>query len=355
MIEIDFSKKLLEWHKKDNKRSMPWKGESDPYRIWLSEIILQQTRVEQGLAYYNKFISKYPDVFALANASENDVFKSWEGLGYYNRCRNLIITAKKIAFEYQGIFPSAYQEILALKGIGEYTAAAISSFAFGLPYAVVDGNVERVLSRYFGVSAPTGSAAGKKFYTSLAMSVLNRKNPGIYNQALMDFGATICKPRNPLCENCLQSKNCQAFQHQWTKLLPVKIQRAVRKTRWLNYFVIHDESGIWIHERRSNDIWKNLYEFILWESGKIIPQNRTHAEASVEKIFGAGIFQLLHISSVFSQTLTHQTIKGRFIHLKPSEHAEKPPGYITVPFHNLADFPFPKLINDYLKVLSDAV
>src|ERR1700682_6066119 len=163
-MQIDFTKKLLEWKRQQNKRSLPWKGESDPYRIWLSEIILQQTRVEQGLAYYKKFIAGFPTITALANGTEKEIFKYWEGLGYYNRCRNLIATAKKIAFEYKGNFPSTYSEILALPGIGPYTASAIASFAFDLPYAVVDGNVERVLSRYFGISTPAGSAAGKKLY-----------------------------------------------------------------------------------------------------------------------------------------------------------------------------------------------
>jgi A/G-specific adenine glycosylase len=354
MIEINFSKKLFEWDKKDNKRSMPWKGESDPYRIWLSEIILQQTRVEQGLDYYNRFISQYPDVFALANAPEKDVFKSWEGLGYYNRCRNLITTAKKIANDYNGIFPSTYHEILNLPGIGAYTAAAISSFAFGMPYAVVDGNVERVLSRYFGVSAPVGSATGKKFYNTLAMSVLDKKNPGLYNQALMDFGATVCKPRNPLCENCVQAKNCQAFLHQWTELLPVKTRQPIRKTRWLNYFIIHDIQGVWIRERIKNDIWKNLYEFVLWESGQIMPQKMIEVYGLAGKIFGEKNFHLLHISPIFSQTLTHQTIRGRFFHLKLVKPAERPLGYFSVPFKGLTQYPFPKLISDYIKLLASS-
>ncbi len=210
---------------------MPWKGETNPYRIWLSEIILQQTRVEQGTAYYEKFISAFPTVQKLAKAPDKEIFKYWEGLGYYNRCRNLIATAKIISNDYKGRFPSSYDKIIALPGIGTYTAAAIASFAFGLPYPVVDGNVERILARYFGISAATGSAAVKKLYISLAESLLDKKDPGIYNQAIMDFGATICKPQNPLCSECTQSKNCQAFQQGWINQLPVKSSQAVRKKR----------------------------------------------------------------------------------------------------------------------------
>src|SRR5450432_4373516 len=197
-MQIDFTKKLLAWNRNQNKRPMPWKGETNPYRVWLSEIILQQTRVEQGTAYYEKFVAGFPTILDLAKASEKEIFKYWEGLGYYGRCRNLIATAKKIASEYDGRFPSSYAQILLLPGIGPYTAAAIASFAFGLPHAVVDGNVQRVLARYFRMSTPAGSAAGKKLFTDIAGRLLDRKDPAVYNQAIMDFGATICKPKNPL-------------------------------------------------------------------------------------------------------------------------------------------------------------
>src|ERR1700759_2508460 len=208
-MQIDFTKKLLAWNRNINKRSMPWKGESNPYRIWLSEIILQQTRVEQGTVYYKKFIAAFPTVLKLANASEKEIFKYWEGLGYYNRCRNLIATAKIISNDYNGEFPVSYDKILALPGIGPYTAAAIASFAFGLPYPVIDGNVERILARYFGISAATGPAAVKKLYISIAESLLDKKNPGTYNHVTSRSRHTICKPKNPLCNECVQSKNCQ--------------------------------------------------------------------------------------------------------------------------------------------------
>ena len=190
---------------------MPWKGEKDPYRIWLSEIILQQTRVEQGLSYYNNFIRTFPDIHKLAKAQDTTIFKLWEGLGYYTRCRNLIATARYISKELKGKFPSSYEDILALKGIGPYTAAAISSFAFNLPHAVVDGNVFRVLARIFGIDIPVDSAAGKNFFTILANELLDAKQPGLFNQAIMDFGAVQCKPAAPLCTTCVFKKTCAAF------------------------------------------------------------------------------------------------------------------------------------------------
>ena len=349
-MQIDFTKKLLEWNLVDNKRSMPWKGEDNPYRIWLSEIILQQTRVEQGLAYYEKFISTYPTIEDLANAPEKEIFKCWEGLGYYSRCRNLIAAAKKIVQEYNGIFPSSFPEILALPGIGIYTASAIASFAFGLSYAVVDGNVERILARYFGISAPVGSSAGKKLYSAIARELLYEKDPGTYNQAIMDFGATICKPKQPLCTDCIQSKNCQAYQQGWTNKLPLKSSPPKRKTRWLYYFVVEaGQDKVWIRERTGKDIWQNLYEFVLWESGKIIPQGRIRQTAFFRKHFGKPGFQIKYISPVFQQTLTHQSIISRFVHLEGSLPALS--GYESVSVTNLDDYPFPKLIADYIKFL----
>jgi A/G-specific adenine glycosylase len=347
-MQKDFTKKLLEWNENQNNRSMPWKGESDPYRIWLSEIILQQTRVEQGTAYYEKFISVFPTIIDLAEAPEKEIFKYWEGLGYYSRCRNLISSAKKIAFENGGHFPSSYPEILALPGIGPYTAAAIASFAFGLPYAVVDGNVERIISRYFGIKTPMGSAAGKKQYNKIATDLLDKKNPAIYNQALMDFGATICKPQNPLCSDCNQAKNCYAFLKGMISKFPLKKPSPQRKKRWLYYFVVNaGKDKIWIRERTKKDIWQNLYEFILWETGKIIPQDQLNKTSFFRDNFGKQGFRIQHISSAFSQTLTHQSITGLFVHL--NKPLGKLTGYKSVPRENLREYPFPKIITDYIK------
>lgn len=349
MISLNFSKKLLLWNSTENTRQMPWKGEKNPYLIWLSEIILQQTRVDQGLPYYEKFVSKYPTVKLLAKAKEKEVFKLWEGLGYYNRCRNLISSAKIIASVHQGRFPSSLERILELPGIGPYTAAAIASFAFGLPCAVLDGNVQRVLARYFGISAGFQSAAGKSLYQSLAQALLYQNDPAIYNQAIMDFGAVICKPKNPLCEHCLLSKNCQAFQHDWVGLLPHASKPAQRKIRWFYYFIVDAGDGkYWVRERKKKDIWENLFEFVLWETGKIMPQRRIQNSGFVQEHFGKAGFRILHISGMLTQTLTHQTINGQFVHIRLNKRRKSLPEYQLINGDQLNQYPFPRLIRAYL-------
>ncbi len=210
------------WHKEENTRSLPWKNETDPYKIWLSEIILQQTRAEQGLNYYLNFIKNYPTICDLANAIDDDVFRHWQGLGYYNRCKNMLATARFICEQKNGVFPNDYEEILALKGVGAYTAAAIASFAFGLPHAVVDGNVYRVLARYFGIENAIDSTLGKAKFAQIADELLDKKNPAAYNQAIMDLGATVCTPKNPRCEICPLSKNCVALKSDLIYFFPVK-------------------------------------------------------------------------------------------------------------------------------------
>lgn len=235
-----FTHSLLSWNKNSNKRQMPWKGIQDPYKIWLSEIMLQQTRVEQGTAFYNRFIEKFPTVDKLALADDDVVFKMWEGLGYYSRCKNLMATAKIIAFDYKGIFPDNYNAILKLKGIGPYTAAAIVSFAFKLPYAVVDGNVTRVISRFFAVEKAIDTNDGKKYFAELAQSLLYTEDPATYNQAIMDFGATVCKPRQPLCDICLLQNKCGAYAKDLTKVLPLKEKKLLKRNRYFYYIIVEE-------------------------------------------------------------------------------------------------------------------
>lgn len=261
-----FTTNLLKWHYEENNRDLPWKNEKDPYKIWLSEIILQQTRAEQGRPYYEKFISRYPDVHLLANAPEDEVFLLWQGLGYYNRCRNLLTAARSISQDYQGNFPDRYEDILSLKGVGAYTAAAIASFAYNLPHAVVDGNVYRVLSRYFGIEIPIDSNAGKLYFQQLASELLEKEHPAAYNQAIMDFGSSVCKPKSPDCSSCNLSAKCQAYRHNLVALLPVKEKKLVVKERYFHYLILEAEGKVYIQQRMQKDIWQNLYEFFLIES-----------------------------------------------------------------------------------------
>ncbi len=346
-MKSDFTRKLLEWNQFGNIRPMPWKGETDPYKIWLSEIILQQTRVEQGLYYYQSFLTRFPTIQDLANAPEDQVFKLWEGLGYYTRCKNLIATAKIIAFDLKGKFPDNYDSIRELKGVGPYTAAAIASFAFNLPFAVVDGNVQRVISRYFGINTPVDTSAGKKLYQQLAESLLDHDHPGLFNQAIMDFGATICKPQNPLCSICIQREECQAFNHGWVNSLPVKEKSIVKKTRWFTYYIVEWDGHLYIRKRKGKDIWGNLFEFILSESLDPLQQKQTSTVNEISKVLNTAAFSLNSISPMFKQQLTHQTVYGQFISLQV-ENALSISDYDLVRKDHLSEFAFPKLINSYL-------
>ena len=328
---------------------MPWKGEKNPYKIWLSEIILQQTRVEQGRAYYERFIKAFPTVYLLAAAPEKKVFKYWEGLGYYNRCKNLIETAKIITRVYGGKFPSSYPDIIGLKGIGPYTAAAIASFAFNLPYAVVDGNVERVIARYFGITTPVDTAAGKKFYTELANVLLDKKQAGIYNQSIMDFGATVCKPKNPLCLSCVQNHECQAHLTGKVSMLPLKKKSVEKKTRWLYYFIIGFKDKVYIKQRLEDDIWKNLYEFVLFESDKPMKQEALTESGFFKRLSGKTRFLIRSYSEIYKQELTHQTVYGQFIQMEVFAALPLLKQHKLIKKIDLGQFPFPGFMASFLR------
>jgi len=328
---------------------MPWKGEKNPYKIWLSEVILQQTRVEQGRSYYEKFVEAFPTISDLANAPEQKVFKLWEGLGYYSRCRNLIATAKKIATEYKGTFPSTYEEILGLKGIGPYTAAAISSFAFGLPHAVVDGNVTRVLARYFGNATPIDSTPGKKLFTELAGKLLDKDQPDIYNQAIMDFGATVCLPRSPLCSDCIQNNDCRAWLDDRTTQLPVKEKSILKKERWFYYFIIEIPGNkVYIRQRTGKDIWEGLYEFVNWETNQPLYGDQLLGSDFARQLFGSQTLTVRHISRVYRQELSHQTIQGQFITVGCKKTLPTLKDWLLIDKQQLTEYPFPKFINTWL-------
>ena len=341
-----FAKKLLHWNRSNNPRQMPWKGEKDPYKIWISEIILQQTRVEQGLKYYEAFIKNFPTVHHLAKAPDQKVFKIWEGLGYYSRCKNLLASARYISKELKGIFPQDYESILNLKGVGSYTAAAIASFAYNLPYAVLDGNVFRALSRIFDIGLPIDSNEGKQMFSSMAQSMLPDKNAGEYNQAIMDFGATICKPV-PLCANCFFNKDCKAFLQGKQQLLPVKAKGLRIRERWFNYIIIRFQDQYAIRERTTKDIWQHLFEFPLIETNKLISD--PEIQELIARHFGIrpALYRFVSNTSGGSQKLSHQKIHFHFTLIELKKKA-LPESFLYVPEKRLKKYPFPKTLKQFI-------
>ncbi len=344
-----FTQNLLLWHK-THHRPLPWKGEKDPYLIWLSEIILQQTRVGQGLPYFEKFKAKYPTATDLAQAPEDEVMKMWEGLGYYSRARNMHTAAKFIAHELKGAFPTTYDGIRALKGVGDYTAAAIAAFAFDLPHAVVDGNVYRVLSRYFGVEEPVDTTTGKKLFARLAQEVLDHKQPGRFNQAIMDFGAGHCTPAAPKCSTCPLQPHCLAFHQNKVEVLPVKSKKLERRQRFFNYLIIRSGQDVFIKKRTEKDIWQNLYEFPLIETDRLIEGKDGLEENATWQSWLGKQHQVLKVSPPLKQELTHQQIVARFWEIETAPTFEaKETNWVKVSHKNLQKFAFPKVIVLYFQ------
>ena len=337
---MHFSDILIRWYSK-HKRELPWRNTTSPYHIWLSEIILQQTKVAQGLDYYNKFIDQYPTIEDLANETEDNVLKLWQGLGYYSRARNLHTTAKVISTELNGTFPVTYDEIIKLKGIGAYTAAAISSFCFGEKKAVVDGNVYRVLSRYFGINTPIDSTIGKKEFQELAQECLSIENPGEYNQAIMEFGALQCTP-NPNCEVCPLREPCNAYENSMVKALPVKEKKIKVKDRYFNFIVIGDNESFYIQKREAKDIWQNLYQFPLNESKKEV----VSPFELKDSILNQAVF--LRVSEQFKHLLSHQRIYAKFWEFNLAEMSPLK-GFKKIKKRNIQEFAVPRLIQKYLE------
>lgn len=347
-----FTKKLIKWNIEVNKRIMPWKGEKDPYKIWISEIILQQTRVKQGVSYYNNFISTYPDLLTLASANDDAVFKTWEGLGYYTRCRNLLFTARYITDELKGKFPDSYEGLIALKGIGPYTAAAISSFAYGLPHAVADGNVFRVLARYFGEAIPVDSVMGKKHFSRLSNELLYKKDSAAFNQAIMDFGATVCKPQIAECQQCIFKSHCKAYDEGTVNKLPVKQKQLNRRKRWFTYFLFRINDTLLVKKRQEKDIWESLWEFYLYETEKEWHWTPEEIDKMLIRQLGIKKFDLLNISKIFTQQLTHQDLQGHFILINLPEIPNALANYFPANRKDLESLTFPKFINQYLQTVS---
>lgn len=310
---MDFSAELINWYH-NNKRDLPWRHTTDAYIIWLSEIILQQTRVEQGMPYFHRFAEKYPTVTAFAAAHEDEVLRLWQGLGYYSRGRNMLKTAQLVQEKYNGQFPVKYDELIKLKGIGEYTAAAISSFSANEARAVVDGNVYRVLARYFGVDEPINSPKGKKMFQQLANELLNKEQSATYNQAIMEFGAMLCKPKNPACGICPVHMDCVAFKTNATTYLPVKLKTVKIRKRFFNYMLISDGKKILMNKRGEGDIWANMYDLPLIETPELMETVEVLKLPQMED-FGRNI-ALKDNTAIIKHVLTHQHLFIRFFVLK---------------------------------------
>ncbi len=341
-----FSKKVVRWYEK-NRRDLPWRETKDPYRIWLSEIILQQTRVNQGLPYYLKFAEAFPTVFDLAAAPGQKVLRLWQGLGYYTRARNLHKCAKEVVARFNGKFPKTFDELKTLPGIGDYTAAAIASISFGQSVAVVDGNVFRVLARIFGIETPINTSEGKRVFTRLANELVPKQNPDVHNQAMMEFGARFCTPRNPLCESCIFQAGCFAYKNSLQHVLPVKLQLKKARKRYFYYFAIQKGESFLMKKREDKDIWHGLYDFVLVETKRPVDPERLFSENESLKKFRKG--KLSEISGMYKHILSHQWIYSRFIQITLSRDvALNGSGLKFYSLRRVAELPKPVLISKFL-------
>lgn len=341
---MNFSKNVINWYS-DNKRDLPWRHTVNPYFIWLSEIILQQTQVKQGLPYYKSFVKTFPTVYDLAKSDEQTVLKLWQGLGYYSRARNLHFTAKYIVNELGGNFPNSYSEIIKLKGIGDYTASAIASIAFGETTAVVDGNVYRVLSRFFGIETPINSTKGIKEFKALATELIDKREPATFNQAIMEFGAQQCKPKKPYCIICPLQSGCVAFLKNQTSGLPVKLKKIKIRHRYFNYLVIIDQhKNTIIEQRTEKGIWQNLYQFPLIESKESIDVYEFEKEISKHRLIKNLKFQInLFNEKDVIHKLSHQHLHTKFWIIETDPITEK-----SISAENLKDYPVPALISEFI-------
>lgn len=341
---MEFSNSLIHWYLQ-NKRDLPWRNTTNPYQIWLSEIMLQQTRVAQGLPYFLSFTEAFPTIFDLANAEEEQVLKLWQGLGYYSRARNLHATAKYVADELNGDFPSSYKELLKLKGVGEYTAAAIASFSYNEPVAVLDGNVFRVLSRYFNVKSDISLPKTKIEFQQLAQEVLVKENPALFNQAIMEFGALQCVPKNPDCNSCILNSSCAALQYKKVSELPVKTKKTKVTNRYLNYLILKDaENNFIVQKREGKGIWENLYEFPMLETTALLSVNETVSQIKSMLFYNEKPVEIVILhNEIILHKLSHQHLHIRFFELR---FASKLPD--SKPFIEIEKLPFPIVIHNFM-------
>lgn len=343
---MDFSTILIHWYHQ-NKRDLPWRTTKNPYHIWLSEIILQQTRVEQGLSYYLKFIEHFPTVNDLANANQDEVLKLWQGLGYYSRARNLHFTAKKVVADFNSEFPNTLKEIKSLKGIGDYTAAAILSFSHNQPYPVIDGNVYRVLARIFGVTEYIDTLKGKKVFSELAEELLDKKNAATYNQAIMEFGAIHCKPKLPLCNDCCFQQQCFAYKNNEITNLPKKEKQTKQRNRYFNYLVVTDKKNILIQKRNEKDIWNGLFDFPLIETDESINNIETILPKELRWLLDKST--KLSKSNQFIHQLSHQKIHATFWMFNVDKIEKPIQNSIEIKYRDIHQYPVAKLMENYIQ------
>ncbi len=338
------TKQIIQWYKQE-ARNLPWRNTTDAYKIWLSEIILQQTRVNQGLPYYKRFINHYPTIALLASASEDEILYLWQGLGYYSRARNLLRCAKIIVENHQGTFPDDYNALKKLPGIGDYTASAIISFAYNRPYPAIDGNIIRLISRLFGIfDTPYGKESTQKI-KSICEELIQHSPPAIYNQAMMEFGALQCSPKQTNCSICPLQDFCYAFQHQQVELLPSKKRKTFVKELFYYYILVEHKDYIYIQKREKNDIWKNLFQFPLIQKDQSIPISSISKEISV--LLQINNFSIIHISPIIKHLLSHRKIYANFIHITINENYELK-DYIKIEKKDIDNYAFPQLIRNYM-------
>ena len=348
VIEYQESNKLIDWYKK-NRRDLPWRNTNDPYQIWISEIILQQTRVIQGLNYYSCFIRRFPDIQTLAEAEQEEVLKYWQGLGYYSRARNLHETAKSIQMNFKGIFPRRYEDVLALKGVGHYTAAAIVSFAWNQPYPVIDGNVYRVLGRLFAVNVPYDTRKGKALYEKLAFKVMDAQQPGLHNQAIMEFGALQCVPQKPECSQCPLNEQCLGYASGVPQQFPVKEHIIKVRERYLNYFFIIQKDNTYLARRTKKDIWEGLFEFPLIETSHSMGFEEISEMVAFKELFrDSGEIVFSKEMNEVNHVLTHQILHTKFYKAEIQKEYPFLKKYIKVPLGKINDYAVPILIHRYL-------
>jgi len=356
MLTINFRETLIKWYNL-NKRDLPWRKTKDPYKIWLSEIIFQQTRIEQGIAYYERFTASFPTINDLAESQEDEVLKLWQGLGYYSRARNLYSTAKLIVNQYNSIFPNQFEDIIMLKGIGRYTAAAIASIAFNQPCPVADGNVMRFISRFLGIETTVNAVVTINEVLRFASTNMDIHNPGVFNSAMMEFGALFCKPKNPDCENCCFNSNCVAFNKNLVGMLPVKAKAVKQRTRFFNYLVIFinddTEKKFHIHQRNQKDIWRQLYDFPLIETSSPVNPDELLQTPEWKNIFGNNEYEIIDSTHVFRHVLSHQIISAIFHKIHPKGEVALQPGFQLVSAEIFKTLAISKLIDNFRSDYSD--